>query len=112
MTRLDDFRAGALAILPAGIAAAPFGVLLGALAAAKGLSPVEVALMSSLVFAGGSQFAALEMWTLPAPLLFIAFSTLLINSRHILMGASIAPRMARFRPWHRLLALFVLADEV
>lgn len=104
--------AGFLDVLPAAVAAAPFGLLLGAIAASKGLSPLEVALMSGLVFAGGSQFAAVELWVLPAPVLLLTFSTGLINARHLLMGASIARRMERFRAWQTALALFVLADEV
>ena len=57
-TAWAEFRAGAVAILPAAIAVIPFGLLLGALAARKGLSALEVALMSALMFAGSSQFVA------------------------------------------------------
>jgi predicted branched-subunit amino acid permease len=45
------------------IAAIPIGLLFGAVAAGKGLSALEVALMSALVFAGGAQFAGIEIWT-------------------------------------------------
>jgi hypothetical protein len=37
--------------------------LFGAVATSKGLSIAELALMSTLVFAGGAQFAASEMWS-------------------------------------------------
>ncbi len=39
-----------------------FGAAFGALAAQKGLSLLEATLMSGLVYAGASQFVALEMW--------------------------------------------------
>ena len=89
----------------------PFALVLGALAAAKGLSPLEVMLMSGLVFAGGSQFVAVELWRDPAPLGVLALMALLVNSRHLLMGAALAPRTPHWygRAWP---ALFFMADEV
>ena len=108
---LDDLKLGLQDIWPAALAAAPIGLLFGALAASKGLQPAEVFLMSLLVFAGGAQFAAIEMWATPAPVLALVFSTLLINSRHILMGASIAPKLAGFSRVQTALGLYYMADE-
>ena len=108
---LSELRAGALAVLPAAIAVVPFGLLLGALGAQKGLSPLEVLLMSGLVFAGSSQFIALDIWSEPAPWLLLAFTTLMVNARHLLMGASLAPKIAHLDRPRSLLALFLLADE-
>lgn len=98
-------------ILPAMIAAIPIGALFGALAVGKGLSVAEAGLMSVLVFAGGAQFAALELWTYPVPLLALAFSTLLINARHVLMGASLASKVGTFSLPQRLAGAWVLTDE-
>jgi 4-azaleucine resistance transporter AzlC len=67
--------------------------------------------MSGLVFAGGAQFAAVEIWRASPPIAVLAFSTLLINARHILMGASLAPKTQRFSPLQRWLLFFFLADE-
>jgi 4-azaleucine resistance transporter AzlC len=106
-----EARDGFRDIFPAAAAAIPIGLLFGALAAGKGLSPAEVALMSGLVFAGGAQFAGVEVWRDPAPVALLAFSTLLINARHVLMGASLAPKTGLFAPWQRLANFYVLADE-
>ena len=46
---------------------------------------------------------------MPAAALLV--STLLINSRHILMGASLGPKTGTFRPGQRLLTMFVMSDE-
>jgi len=97
--------------LPPMIAAAPIGLICGALALGKGLTPLEASLSSFLIFAGGAQFAALELWRNPPPILALAFSTLLINARHILMGASLKPKLARFSPIQRAFGLFFMADE-
>lgn len=106
-----EARDGLRDILPAVIAAAPIGLVYGALAAGKGLSVLEVGLMSALVFAGGAQFAALELWAVPIPVATLVFSTLLINSRLLLMSASLAPKAANLKPWQRWLSFYTLADE-
>jgi len=111
MSISSDIRAGIADIALAALAVIPICLLLGAVAAAKGLSPLEVTLMSVFVFAGGAQFAAIEQWTSPAPIAALAFGTLLINSRHILMGASLAPKTGLFTPWQRLVGFFFMADE-
>ena len=106
-----EWRAGAADILPVMIAAFPIGLLFGALCTGKGLSVVEAGLMSLLVFAGGAQFAALELWTWPVPVVTVIVSTALINARHILMGASLAPKVAHFPLWKRLVGFHILTDE-
>jgi 4-azaleucine resistance transporter AzlC len=108
--RWKEARTGAKDIAPAAIAAVPIGLLFGAVAVTKGLSPAEVALMSTLVFAGGAQFAAIETWVYPVPVLTLAFATLLINARHVLMGASLGPKMQATR-WQKLIAFYFLTDE-
>ena len=105
-----DIRAGLRDIAPVAVAALPIGLLFGAVAAAKGMSPLEVTLMSALVFAGGAQFAAIETWVSPAPIAALAFAALLINVRHVLMGASLTPKIRMSRV-QTLLAYFFLTDE-
>ncbi|HEY5796220.1 MAG TPA: AzlC family ABC transporter permease [Bosea sp. (in: a-proteobacteria)] len=107
----EDARRGLGDIWPAMLAAVPIGLLFGALAAGKGLSPLEVTVMGALVFAGGAQFAAVELWTTPAPIGALVFSTLLINARHILMSASLVPKLQGFSPWQTFLGLYYMADE-
>ncbi|KPF65999.1 branched-chain amino acid ABC transporter permease [Bosea sp. AAP35] len=110
-TLSDDARRGFGDIWPAMLAAIPIGLLLGALAAGKGLSPLETMVMSTLVFAGGAQFAAIELWATPAPIGALVFSTLLINARHVLMSASLLPKLQGFSRWQTLAGLYYMADE-
>ncbi|HEX8164184.1 MAG TPA: AzlC family ABC transporter permease [Beijerinckiaceae bacterium] len=111
LLRSPDARDGLRDIAPVMVAAIPIALLFGAVAAAKGLSVAEVALMSTLVFAGGAQFAAIEMWSYPVPVAAILFSTLLVNARHVLMGASLAPKTRGFSGPQRYLGFFFLTDE-
>jgi 4-azaleucine resistance transporter AzlC len=106
-----EVRDGLRDILPAALAAIPIGLLFGALCVGKGLSPLEVALMSALVCAGAAQFAAVEIWGHPVPIAALMFSTLLVNARHVLMGASLGPKTGAFTPLQRMLGFYVLSDE-
>jgi 4-azaleucine resistance transporter AzlC len=106
-----EVLAGLRDILPVFVAAAPIGMLFGALAATKGMSIAEAGLMSLFVFAGGAQFAAIGLWTYPLPIPALVFSTLLINLRHVLMGASLTPKTRGFSSAGRLIAFSLLTDE-
>jgi 4-azaleucine resistance transporter AzlC len=107
---VSERRAGILAILPAAVAAVPFALLLGQQAVAKGLSPLEVFAMSAIVFAGSAQFLAVELWTDPTPVLALTLSALLINLRHVLMGASVAGKIGGFGSL-RWTGAFLMTDE-
>jgi len=110
-TRFSDARAGFLLILPAAVACVPFALILGAMAAQKGLTPLEIGLMSSLVFAGGSQFVAVDLWTNPAPWLALGFAAFLVNLRFVLMTASLAGKLTHFAEWEKAIIVFFMADE-
>lgn len=77
--------------LPYSISALPFGLAFGAAAVSAGMTPGAAVLMSALAFAGSAQFAVLSLWASPLPVLAIALTTLLVNARHIVMGAALQP---------------------
>jgi 4-azaleucine resistance transporter AzlC len=106
-----ELRTALIDIAPALVAAVPIGLLFGAVAVARGIAPLEAALMSALVFGGGAQFAAIELWQHPPQLAALLVSTALINARHILMGLSLAPKLKSFGPLQRLFGCAVMADE-
>ncbi|MCE8038809.1 MAG: AzlC family ABC transporter permease [Halomonadaceae bacterium] len=88
-----------------------FGLAFGVAALARGLSGFEAMLMSALVFAGASQFAALELWGPEIPLLPLIATTFAINARHLLMGAAIQPWLAHLPPAQRYGSLVVMSDS-
>lgn len=108
---IEDFWAGLRAALPLLVAMVPIGAVFGAVAVSKGLSPLETSLMSALVFAGGSQFVAMDLWTYPASWVALGFAALLVNLRHILMSASIAGKLEGFYGWRKYAAMLILTDE-
>lgn len=110
-TRGEEFRAGMKATLPLEIGAIPFGIIFGAVAVNSGISGWGAALMSALVFAGSSQFVAAGLVSGGAGLAVIVLTTLVVNLRHALYSASLAPHMKHL-PQRWLAPLgFWLTDE-
>ncbi|MDO5059257.1 MAG: AzlC family ABC transporter permease [Neisseria sp.] len=110
-TNRSEFVRGLKESAPLMIGMLPFALILGAQGAQKGMSVLEVPLMTGLNFAGGSEFAAVGLWGNPLPILTIIAVTFMINSRHILMGAALAPHLKHLPLRKVLPALFFMADE-
>jgi 4-azaleucine resistance transporter AzlC len=108
----DEFRRGALEILPIVLAAFPIGLLWGTLAVKKGLSPLEAGLASASAFGGAAQFVAIDLWRDPVPWLLIVFSVFVVNARHVLMGASLSRHVGHIAPGLRPFVMFLMVDEV
>ncbi len=88
-----------------------YGTVFGGLAVQAGLRPLEVWGMSLLVFAGAAQFVAVPMLAAGASPLAIILTTYVINLRHYLMAATLAPAFRGFpRRWLALVA-HVINDE-
>ena len=107
-----EMRQGFHSILPLTVAVVPIGLVFGAVAATKGLSALEAMLMSALVFAGGSQFVAMDLWTHPANMAALGSAALLVNIRPVLLGASISRHMAEFSGRQKVMSMLFLADEI
>lgn len=108
----SQFWLGVSMFIPVAISIASYGVVWGVLAGQKGLSVLEVLLMSGLVFAGSSQFVALDSWTPGAlPILAIIAATAIVNLRMLLMSATLRPLVAHLSLPRALGAMFFVADE-
>lgn len=107
----SEFRRGVASCAPVLFGTIPYALVLGARATQKGLSTVELSAMTGLNFAGGSEFAAIQLWTSPPHIVLIVAITFLVNSRHLLMGAALAPFL-RHLPRRKVFpALFFMCDE-
>ena len=107
----DGMIRGGRDSLPLLLGMVPFGLLIGVLADAKGLSFVENLLMSVLVFAGASQLLALELWEDPAPVAAAIVAAFVVNVRMAPMGAALAPWLDRLRGWRLWGTLTTLVDH-
>ncbi|MGE8682946.1 MAG: AzlC family ABC transporter permease [Acinetobacter sp.] len=106
-----EFKRGLKTSIPMLLGIIPFALVLGTQATQKGFSSLEVPLLTGLNFAGGSEFAILEVWTNPPNILMLMFITFLVNSRHLLMGANLAPYLCHLPNKTVYSALFFMCDE-
>ena len=111
VSRRSEFWNGVKDTFPLVVGAIPFGIIFGALAVTSGISPGGALAMSAIVFAGSSQFIAAGLVAGSAPLLVIVLTTFIVNLRHALYSASLAPHMKHL-PQRWLAPLgFWLTDE-
>lgn len=89
----------------------PVSLILGATGAQAGLSPFTMGLMSGINFAGGSEFAAVALWSAVPPLFVVMMTTWLINSRHIMLSATLTPYVKRLSVAQALPVFFLMCDE-
>ncbi|MFO7170893.1 MAG: AzlC family ABC transporter permease [Chloroflexota bacterium] len=111
MSARAEFLAGVRAELPLLVGAAPFGMIYGALAVSSGLSPVAAQAMSLIVFAGSAQFIATELFAAATPWPVIVLTTLIVNLRHALYSASVAPYLSHLPAGWKALLAYLLTDE-
>lgn len=111
MKPTSAFLLGVRALLPMHLGVMPFGVIFGVVALQSGIPPLAAVLMSSIVFAGSAQFLLAQLVGAGAPALLSVGAVGLINLRHALYSASVAPILAALpRRWKLLLA-YLLTDE-
>jgi len=89
----------------------PFGLIYGAAALRAGLMPALAQSMSSIVFAGSAQFLTAQLIHGAAPAWVIIVTITIVNLRHVLYSASVAPYVSQLPlRWKALLA-YLLTDE-
>lgn len=108
----SQFWLGMRMFLPVAISIAAYGVVWGVLAGQAGMSVLEVAAMSGLVYAGASQFVVLEMWT-PGhlPIVSIVIAAAIVNLRLLLMSATLRPLVGHLSLPRTLAIMFLVSDE-
>lgn len=106
-----QFLAGVRAEFPLLVGVFPFGMIYGALALNAGLSKSAAQMMSSIVFAGSAQFVTTQLIHESAPGLVIVLTIAVVNLRHVLYSASLAPYLASLSTRWKTLLAYLLTDE-
>jgi 4-azaleucine resistance transporter AzlC len=88
-----------------------YGAVWGGLARQAGLSLGELVAMCVLVTAGTAQFVALPMLAAGAPTWLLVVTTYVVNLRHYLMAASLAPYFAHLSRGRLALLAHGVTDE-
>ncbi len=111
LNQRESFWAGVRAEIPLLIGVFPFGMIYGALALNAGLSKAASQMMSSIVFAGSSQFVTTQLVRDAAPGFVIVLTIVVVNLRHMLYSASLAPYLASLSTSWKTLLSYLLTDE-
>ena len=101
-----------MAVLPLLIGVAPFGLIYGVIARGATIPALAAQAMSLIVFAGSAQFIAVGLIGSGAPWGILLLTTGIINLRHLLYSASLAPHLRPLRPLWKWVLAFLMVDEV
>jgi len=106
---------GAQAGLPIVLGYLSIGFAAGVVQRASGLSVAEVMLMSLLLYAGSAQFVIAGLiaaaWPAQLPVLVIIATVFLVNLRHVLLSAALAPHFTKVSAGRNALLGLQLTDE-
>lgn len=109
--KLSSFRQGAQAGISIAIGYMPIALTFGLLAKTTGLTLSETVMMSMIVFAGASQYIALNLLSLGTGAFEIVLTTFILNIRHFLMSASLNEKAESDALWKKALYAFGITDE-
>lgn len=107
----SELLGGARDQLPLLLGVIPFGMIFGALAVGAGIPPLAAQGLSFFVFAGSAQLLAVGLITANAPVLVIVLTILIVNLRHMLYSAAVAPYFYRLPLRWRTTIAWLLTDE-
>ncbi len=111
MKSSSQFWAGVRNEFPLLVGVFPFGLIYGTLALNAGIPVAAAQAMSSIVFAGSSQFATAQLIHDAAPAFVILLTIAVINLRHMLYSASLAPYMRDLSMRWKVLLSYLMTDE-
>jgi len=109
--RHRDFITGARDSLPILLGVAPFAMICSVAAVSVGLTPLEAAGMSVVVFAGASQLAVLQLLGQGAPWLVMALTAWVINLRFTMYSAALAPYLQKEPLPRKAPFAYILSDQ-
>jgi 4-azaleucine resistance transporter AzlC len=110
-SRRAEFWQGARDETPILLGVAPFGLIFGALAIGAQLSAAQAQAMSSVIFAGSAQFIAAQLFGVGASAAVIVMVVFVVNLRHALYSASVAPYLRHLGPAWKAVLAYLLTDE-
>lgn len=109
--RLASVFKGVHRALPIVLGYVPIGFAYGVLAGKSGLSDANTLLMSLIVFAGSSQFIAVGLFASGTGPAAVILTTFVVNLRHMLMAASLAPYLSGWKKRYLAFFSYELTDE-
>lgn len=107
----SSFKIGVSAGITIAIGYMPVAFTYGFLAKTTGLTFWKTVLMSLIVYAGATQYMALDMIAKGIGALEIILTTLIVNIRHLLMSASLNEKVDKDARWKKAIYAYGITDE-
>lgn len=107
----NDIKKAISISIPVGIGYISIAIAFGLLARNAGLSLLDTFLFSAILFAGASQFMAIELISLGTPIIGIAISVFLLNLRLLVMATSLGVKTEKINKKAMPLLGLLLTDE-
>ena len=111
MSKSNELWQGIKAELPILVGVVPFGMIYGISALSAAIAPMDAQAMSSVVFGGASQFVLVQLVQANAPLAVMIATGFVVNLRHALYSASLAPHTRHLNMGWKVLLSYLLTDE-
>ena len=116
MARGDDIRKDALgdglrAMTPLLLAVFPFGLVLGVTAASSAVGGALGIATSPIIFAGAAQLVTIQLFDTNTSVFVVIVTALVVNSRHLMYSAAMAPHFSEWPRRSRLLLPYLLTDQ-
>ena len=111
MKKSKLFLKGIIDVLPLLIPVVPFGIILGAIGIELGFSVLETFATSLIIFGGASQIVFLQLFSGGASSIITITSTFVVNSRHLLYGASLSEYLNKLSIGWKIILSYLLTDQ-
>jgi 4-azaleucine resistance transporter AzlC len=106
-----EFFLGVRDELPILVGVVPFGMIYGILALSMGMDAFSAQAMSAIIFAGSAQFMTVQLVGVATPAAVMIITAFVINLRHALYSASVAPYVRHLNPAWKAVLAYLLTDE-
>jgi 4-azaleucine resistance transporter AzlC len=105
------FVDGVRAVSPLLLAVIPFGLVLGVTAAASLVGGGLGIATSFIIFAGAAQLVTVQLLDAGTSLVVVIVTALVVNVRHLMYSAAMAPHFSEFPRRTRLVLPYLLTDQ-
>jgi 4-azaleucine resistance transporter AzlC len=109
--RRAAFRDGLRALAPLLLAVVPFGLVLGVTAAGSAVGGGLGIATSWIIFAGAAQLVTVQLIDSGTSLLVVVVTALVVNVRHLMYSAAMAPHFSEFPRRSRWALPYLLTDQ-
>lgn len=107
----NTFMAGVKDCIPTLLGYLSIGFSFGIVGMVSGLSILEIAIISILIYAGSAQFILCALLLASTPISAIIFTIFVVNLRHFLMSLTVAPHLTQYSLLRNIGFGSLLTDE-